>query len=61
MLIDFSRESLVSEMNLAKNPDEKDLFRSLLRLYDLGMVEIVFEEGKMMFKASESVLDIHDV
>ena len=54
--IDFTRANLMKQLDECKDPYETELLQSLIKLYDLNLIEVVFESGETLFKVSDDVI-----
>jgi hypothetical protein len=46
----------MKQLDECKDPYETELLQSLIKLYDLNLIEVVFESGETLFKASDDVI-----
>jgi hypothetical protein len=46
----------MKQLDECKDPYETELLQSIIKLYDLNLIEVVFENGETLFKVSDDVI-----
>ena len=59
--IDFTRANLIKQLDDCKDHYESELLQSLIKMYDLKLIDVVFENGETLFKVADDVILGEDI